>query len=952
MGNIFGSFFSPSQETQGTTTNTQNTMFSNQSQQEDAAAKGILPWLPQYTQTAFNPAPFNAYQTTAGDNQSSVSGAINPALQTAYNISGTGISPSAIQGFVSPYISNVVNPTVQSFETLNKTTADAINGNLASRGALGNSNNSATRANVLAPILNNQNAQIASLYNTGYNQATDTAAKDAALRLNASGTTGSLIGAASGANTALSNIGNFQQFAPLNWMTQGAQGASAFKGLGSSSSSSGSSTGTSTGVNNSTSQYNPSDFQSIAGILGLGASLIPKPAASGGVIRAYDAGGAVPASTGNIMPFQPGSDLPSKVASAFSVLNSITGAAKGGVIRGYDAGGVTPWSTTASSFDPSSAMGDDIVGQAGANQKSMDFASGMQRFGDAAMKQSGGGDDQSKMLSQANSAAIAGLNNQAAGLSSFMAQNQPRPIQGYDGGGVVDWADGSRPAFSDETPGGVIPSFLGGPPPGPIQAFQPAPGGQPVPPAGPVSSGQKMTPAWGGVIDGLAKSPLVAGGNAWTEGGGPAARALLAASGPHIGAPIAAQAAQMVEEHRKKQDADRAHARLMAQMMGQYEGKPTLEAQRATGSINGTPTVEAERFAEEKRVHNRPTWGTIGHDKFGQPVHGWINPNLAPNQGGPGSSPASGGSSGAPAQRGDVPTSPTGAVVPSSDQRAAVVPGPQTNSSPWDGGVIGQDFLKTLDPSTAAMVKGIAEGHDMPAGFGSRSPYWQRVMDMVYQYDPTFNRQDYLRRNATVKDFTGGKSAQNITSFNTALAHLDSLDKAVTGLNNWNVPLGSVVRSVTNPAYAALSPDYEARMKSFSMAKTAVVDELTRAFRGTGGNVHDLIEWSKSLDSADSEKSLRAAIQQGIHLLKGRIDALGNQYERGMGKTIDPVSLLSPKAQEAYDRLSGEGKTKSHGLDAPLRPETVPDGSAYSASRKMWRGPDGTIYDQNGKRIG
>jgi hypothetical protein len=83
---IFGDFFSPSQETQGTTTNTQNASFSNQSNSQNNLWPQLQPFFQQYASTAFNPAQFNAYQTSAGDNQSTVSGAINPALQTAYNI--------------------------------------------------------------------------------------------------------------------------------------------------------------------------------------------------------------------------------------------------------------------------------------------------------------------------------------------------------------------------------------------------------------------------------------------------------------------------------------------------------------------------------------------------------------------------------------------------------------------------------------------------------------------------------------------------------------------------------------------------------------------------------------------------------------------------------------------------------------------------------------------------
>lgn len=87
-----------------------------------------------------------------------------------------------------------------------------------------------------------------------------------------------------------------------------------------------------------------------------------------------------------------------------------------------------------------------------------------------------------------------------------------------------------------------------------------------------------------------------------------------------------------------------------------------------------------------------------------------------------------------------------------------------------------------------------------------------------------------------------------------------------------------------------------------------MVAELTRAFRGTGGDVHDLEQWEKVLSESDSPQSLHAAVKQGVELLDSRIEAVGDQYNRGMGKTSDPLRLLSPKAQSALTRLRGKGQ--------------------------------------------
>ena len=109
---------------------------------------------------------------------------------------------------------------------------------------------------------------------------------------------------------------------------------------------------------------------------------------------------------------------------------------------------------------------------------------------------------------------------------------------------------------------------------------------------------------------------------------------------------------------------------------------------------------------------------------------------------------------------------------------------PVAGSEPSNGGLqpppgqtlSGEDYLKTLPKPQADQVKALAEGRmQIPGGFALKTPYWQQMMTHVSQYDPNFDTVNYNARAATRKDFTSGKSAQNITSFNTAIGHLDHL---------------------------------------------------------------------------------------------------------------------------------------------------------------------------------
>jgi hypothetical protein len=229
----------------------------------------------------------------------------------------------------------------------------------------------------------------------------------------------------------------------------------------------------------------------------------------------------------------------------------------------------------------------------------------------------------------------------------------------------------------------------------------------------------------------------------------------------------------------------------------------------------------------------------------------------------------------------------------------------QTQGSVRDAGtssLTGEAYLATIDPGRANQIRAMADGRMAPpGGMALKSPQIQSLMRDVAQFEPGFDFTTWKARNDTRTDLAKGKMGQNVSSFNTAIAHLDSLSRAADGLGNSRFPL---YNTVANMAANATGDD---AVKRFNIAKTAVADELTRAFRGSGGNVHDLVQWEDAINAAGSPKQLHAAIQQAVELLKGRIDAVGDQYNRGMGKTTDPLTLLSPKAKASFERLSGGG---------------------------------------------
>lgn len=228
----------------------------------------------------------------------------------------------------------------------------------------------------------------------------------------------------------------------------------------------------------------------------------------------------------------------------------------------------------------------------------------------------------------------------------------------------------------------------------------------------------------------------------------------------------------------------------------------------------------------------------------------------------------------------------------------------------------GDAFLQTLDKPVADQVKALADGRmAFPSGFALKSPYWQHMIQAVSQYDPSFDAINYNARGKTRNDFTSGKSATQINAMNTVIGHLKSLSDSADGLNNTRfVPLNTYV----NMAESAIG---DPRYKQFDTTKKAVVDELTRVWRGNGGSEGDIKTWSDQINSANSPAQLHGVINQIGELLESKINAMGEQYKQGMGTAGNPIQLVTPQAGQVlkvlHNRAAGTKDSSSNGAGLP-----------------------------------
>jgi len=236
----------------------------------------------------------------------------------------------------------------------------------------------------------------------------------------------------------------------------------------------------------------------------------------------------------------------------------------------------------------------------------------------------------------------------------------------------------------------------------------------------------------------------------------------------------------------------------------------------------------------------------------------------------------------------------------------------------------GPNALSGLPPAMADQVKALAEGRmAFPSGFALKSPYWQQMLQLVSQYDPSFDAINYNKRNKTATSFAAGPTADKVRNLNQSLVHAAKLSDNIEALDNSNI-LPGLVNPVSNLAGERLGG--QTAQNNFRQTAQALSSEMRKLFAGVGGgSLTELQKWEDSLPLNAGKEQQKAYLQNGMDLLAGGMTALEGQYKAGMGPNATIDSLMWPKAMEAarkfglkpeLENLSSGSKPKLTNIDA------------------------------------
>lgn len=203
----------------------------------------------------------------------------------------------------------------------------------------------------------------------------------------------------------------------------------------------------------------------------------------------------------------------------------------------------------------------------------------------------------------------------------------------------------------------------------------------------------------------------------------------------------------------------------------------------------------------------------------------------------------------------------------------------------------------------AGIVKAIVEGRQSPpASFAQKSPYWQDVMQKVYQVDPQFNEQRAQLRKA----FTTGPDAKNIGSLNTAAVHLDTLSEAAKALNNGTFKPGNQAFNAVKTMFGASAPN------TFEGIRDAVASEMASALKGNATDI-EIAGIKKTIMSSSSPEQLTNLVNAHLHILNQKLNTYKERYEQqNPGDTV--YSPVLPSAGAVFQKHGvGGGPTNQGG---------------------------------------
>lgn len=252
--------------------------------------------------------------------------------------------------------------------------------------------------------------------------------------------------------------------------------------------------------------------------------------------------------------------------------------------------------------------------------------------------------------------------------------------------------------------------------------------------------------------------------------------------------------------------------------------------------------------------------------------------------------------------------------------------------------LIGEQFLATLPVGRRTAVQAIGEGRvpSSPSAM-QRTDKGMSLMSDVTQAYPDYDWSKAESYGKLRSDFTSGKEATGINQSNTALHHINLMQRALD-------------RGATLGYTGGLEQFLGANDAGRSLANEAkaLSEELSKFYTGGVAAQGDTKDWQDRLNPNTlgmTNSKLRKNIKDFTQLLGGKLEAFQDQWDDGVpsARIQAPKAIAAPDTIETYKRITGEDlKVHSTQQNKP-QPQTPPPGATMKVP-----GSDGKMHWSNG----
>ncbi len=271
------------------------------------------------------------------------------------------------------------------------------------------------------------------------------------------------------------------------------------------------------------------------------------------------------------------------------------------------------------------------------------------------------------------------------------------------------------------------------------------------------------------------------------------------------------------------------------------------------------------------------------------------------------------------------------------------------------GDAKGEEVLNKVPKDLQGTIKAMTEyRYPKLSSFALRSPYYQKMLNIITAYDPNFDVKQYDARQKTLSAFASGKEAADIRSLNTVIGHLGEAHERFKDLGNKGLPIYNKIKNkfLTDIGYS--SP------KKFDTASETASFEIARALTGGVPNAVDIQHWREKFDNADSPEQFNGVVEEAVGLLSSRVGSYKDQWQKVFDKP-PPFSLLNQESQNVLKKAGGEhgreaiqkygGKPKTYEDIQPpeqtAAPPPLDDAGAYQESNMILADPNASPEEKS-----